>query len=308
MSELSSTMKGLFNDLTRTLFSSVIYLDDLHIHIERDSDGFDDWWLATEQLKRAIEFYLELRSIYFSYEQLHDNHSTDKIDISSIELLNQVAHKMNESLTIIINSCDSMVSAPGCPNIMEEKIKLIVGTVEDATSFTEKIINSNNNLLLLPQKPSKKQITQKKFPNHDISNILSLETSLRNEKKTILVVEDNKQIREMVTTALRGQGYRVYGAGTAKRSVEIFEKRVENIDLIFIDVKLPDQDGFVLAHQFLHDKPTVNIMLTSGNPEAKIQGTLRSRRFHFLEKPFHLNDLFKRIDGIFKGYARVTDS
>jgi hypothetical protein len=63
--EDSDLMKGLFNDLTRTLLSSAIFLDDLHLNIKPHSEVYDAWWQANEQLKRAIEFFLELRSAYF---------------------------------------------------------------------------------------------------------------------------------------------------------------------------------------------------------------------------------------------------
>jgi hypothetical protein len=61
----SALMKGMFNDLTRTLFSSAIFLDDLHLNLQPHSEVYDAWWLANEQLKRAIEFFLELRSTCF---------------------------------------------------------------------------------------------------------------------------------------------------------------------------------------------------------------------------------------------------
>jgi hypothetical protein len=65
MEEESSILKALFNDLTRTLFSSAIFLDDLHMNLNPESEVYDAWWLANEQLKRAIEFFLELRSNFF---------------------------------------------------------------------------------------------------------------------------------------------------------------------------------------------------------------------------------------------------
>ena len=57
-----SMIRGLLNDLTRTLLSSAIFLDDLHLNLQPNSESYDAWWLANEQLKRAIEFFLELRS------------------------------------------------------------------------------------------------------------------------------------------------------------------------------------------------------------------------------------------------------
>lgn len=64
MKELPSTIRGLINDLTRTLTSSLVHMDDLFLHLDKDSEEFDDAWLANCQLERALEFLLELRSEY----------------------------------------------------------------------------------------------------------------------------------------------------------------------------------------------------------------------------------------------------
>jgi hypothetical protein len=60
-----SMMKALFNDLTRALLSSAIFLDDIHMNLRPESEFYEAWWLANEQLKRAIEFFLELKSYFF---------------------------------------------------------------------------------------------------------------------------------------------------------------------------------------------------------------------------------------------------
>ena len=65
MEQEPSMMKGLLNDLTRTLLSSAIFLDDLHLNLQPNSEVYDAWWLANEQLKRAIGFFLELKSTCF---------------------------------------------------------------------------------------------------------------------------------------------------------------------------------------------------------------------------------------------------
>jgi hypothetical protein len=80
MKQEPSMMKGLFNDLTRTLLSSAIFLDDLHLNLQPDSDVYDAWWLANKQLKRAIEFFLELRSTCFWYLSSVDLKSTGNAD------------------------------------------------------------------------------------------------------------------------------------------------------------------------------------------------------------------------------------
>ena len=58
------TIRGLINDLTRTLTSSLVHMDDLLLRLDNDSGEFDDAWLANNQLERAFEFFIELRSEY----------------------------------------------------------------------------------------------------------------------------------------------------------------------------------------------------------------------------------------------------
>lgn len=60
-------MKALFNDLTRALLSSAIFLDDLHLNLRPESEFYEAWWLANEELQRAIEFFLELKSNFIRF-------------------------------------------------------------------------------------------------------------------------------------------------------------------------------------------------------------------------------------------------
>lgn len=62
MENHSSIIRGLINDLLRTLSASLVHVDDLIMKLERSSDGFPDAILTNEQLSRSIELFLELRS------------------------------------------------------------------------------------------------------------------------------------------------------------------------------------------------------------------------------------------------------
>jgi hypothetical protein len=63
-------IRGLINDLLRTLSASLVHVDDLIMKLERNSDGFPDAILTNEQLSRSIELFLELRSeCHYLHEQ-----------------------------------------------------------------------------------------------------------------------------------------------------------------------------------------------------------------------------------------------
>jgi hypothetical protein len=56
MEEEPLMIKGLFNDLTRTLFSSAICLDDLHLNLNPTSEVYDDWWLPMSSSNEPSSF------------------------------------------------------------------------------------------------------------------------------------------------------------------------------------------------------------------------------------------------------------
>ena len=64
MEALPSSIRGLINDLTRTLTGSMVHMDNLLLHLDYDSGECEDAWLANYQLERALEFFIELRSEY----------------------------------------------------------------------------------------------------------------------------------------------------------------------------------------------------------------------------------------------------
>jgi len=62
MEDYSGHIRGLINDLLRSLSAALIHLDDLMIKMDRDSDMFSDVCLTNEQLERSVEVFVELRS------------------------------------------------------------------------------------------------------------------------------------------------------------------------------------------------------------------------------------------------------
>ena len=130
----SSIIKGLFNDLSRTLFSSAIFFDDVHLHIEKDSKIFEHWWMANEQLKRAIEFFLELRFTYF-FNAPSICPVENPPDVSLADLAHMM-QKMSTALTNIIGICRIELHAE-TEEIPREKLQEFLGVAEEVFSFIQ---------------------------------------------------------------------------------------------------------------------------------------------------------------------------
>jgi len=65
-------------------------------------------------------------------------------------------------------------------------------------------------------------------------------------KTTILIVDDDLDVRQSIMDVFDDEGYEVLGAGGGQEALKLVNQ--ENIDLIFLDIWMPDLDGFSLGH------------------------------------------------------------
>lgn len=122
--------------------------------------------------------------------------------------------------------------------------------------------------------------------------------------KTILIVEDEKPIREMVSFALGRAGYTLVEAGDITEAFECLARQVP--DLILLDWMLPGASGLELARRLKKDELTRDvpiIMLTArGEEEDKVTG-LEAGADDYITKPFSPRELQARIKAVLR---RVT--
>ncbi|MEW6765294.1 MAG: phosphate regulon transcriptional regulator PhoB [Pseudomonadota bacterium] len=119
--------------------------------------------------------------------------------------------------------------------------------------------------------------------------------------KTILIVEDEKPIREMVTFALGRAGYTLIEAGDIAEAFESLARQVP--DLILLDWMLPGASGLELARRLKKDELTRDvpiIMLTArGEEEDKVTG-LEAGADDYITKPFSPRELQARIKAVLR--------
>jgi len=119
---------------------------------------------------------------------------------------------------------------------------------------------------------------------------------LQGSGERILLVEDDKLVRETVRRALERNGYVVLAAATVAEVLDVFGKEEGKFDLFFGDVVLPDGSGLRLASELLYHNPELRVLLSSGYTDEKSRRTvIQDRRFHFLQKPYGLFDLLRTI-------------
>jgi CheY-like chemotaxis protein len=114
--------------------------------------------------------------------------------------------------------------------------------------------------------------------------------------ETILVVEDNPQLRQVVVKQLSGLGFHVLEVDNAKRALDLLALKGK-IDLLFTDVVLPgEMDGCALAREVVSRVPDAKILLTSGFPGARLTD-LQSlgTSVRLLSKPYRREDLARTV-------------
>ncbi len=125
------------------------------------------------------------------------------------------------------------------------------------------------------------------------------------KSKTILVVEDEENMADVLRVNLEAEGYNVVYAPDAKSAFDAMEENF--FDVLLLDVVMPDKDGFEVCKYFRErDKLTPVIFLSVLNDhESKLKG-LRAGADDFMIKPFSMDELYLRIERLlFKANPRT---
>ncbi|MFH1970568.1 MAG: response regulator [Verrucomicrobiota bacterium] len=112
--------------------------------------------------------------------------------------------------------------------------------------------------------------------------------------KDILIVDDEKDLRGLLSDTLTSRNYNVACAATMQEAVRNIKRKL--YDLIFLDLKLPDGDGMKLVSKIkkIHPDMIINIISAYGNPETRQKARdLGVNRF--IDKPFGEQDIFRSI-------------
>jgi two-component system, cell cycle sensor histidine kinase and response regulator CckA len=113
--------------------------------------------------------------------------------------------------------------------------------------------------------------------------------------ETVLVVEDEDAVLRLIQGLLGGRGYTVLGAATAGEAIATCDTTPGPIDLLLVDLNLPDMDGQELAERLRVRRPEMKLLYMSGHGDRAMElGILPYGRL-FLPKPFTLYELAWRV-------------
>ena len=115
------------------------------------------------------------------------------------------------------------------------------------------------------------------------------------QPQMILVVDDEKNIRSLMQRVLEKNGYQVVTVSSGEEALAYLTKG-QHVDLIVLDVNLPQISGRRLIEAILQKRPTVKILLTSGiTCEADIKKIAKQEHILFLQKPYDNKTLLRNV-------------
>jgi CheY-like chemotaxis protein len=105
--------------------------------------------------------------------------------------------------------------------------------------------------------------------------------------ETILVVEDDEGVRDVVTASLELHGYDVITAFDGRDALRIAQSAREPIDLVLTDIVMPNISGSEVARQLRLQFPNIKVLFMSGhNEDAVVRDGLLDATLEFIQKPY----------------------
>ena len=114
--------------------------------------------------------------------------------------------------------------------------------------------------------------------------------------ETLLIVEDEEMLRELMKVSLLGKGYKVLAAADGAEAVEIYKQHSSEIDLVLCDLGLPKLDGYEVLKRLKEINPSPKFILATGYIEPELKSEiLKAGAEEIIQKPYVSHKIVKRI-------------
>lgn len=120
--------------------------------------------------------------------------------------------------------------------------------------------------------------------------------------ETILVVEDDWGLRLAIQAMLEALNYHVLLASNGLEALGIYDKKMENIELVVSDLVMPEMGGVALYHALRLREPKAKILFMTGHPlDEQDQALLEIGKVQWLQKPFDMDEFIKCVQKMIAG-------
>src|SRR5271156_4467974 len=124
---------------------------------------------------------------------------------------------------------------------------------------------------------------------------------MSDQQSTVLVVDDEPEVRKLVAAMLTRNGYRVLSADTGENAIRLFKSHPET-ELLLTDVVAPGMSGPMIADQIAALKPEIKVLFMSGFDSTQVvQCYVVEKGYSLLVKPFTMEQLEQKVRAVLGG-------
>jgi CheY-like chemotaxis protein len=114
--------------------------------------------------------------------------------------------------------------------------------------------------------------------------------------ETVLLVEDERAVRNLASQILKRQGYCVLEASSGEEALELYRVHQDPIHLVLTDVVMPRMSGRELTDRLLSFHPKIKILYMSGyTDDAILQHGVLEKGVNYIQKPFTMESLTRKV-------------
>ena len=113
---------------------------------------------------------------------------------------------------------------------------------------------------------------------------------------TVLVIEDNAELRHYLRLALESQGYEVVTADNGRTALPYLEGH--GVDVVLTDIYMPEMDGIETILELRQRFPSVRVIAMSGKPATHLPVMEELGAAHVLKKPFAVDELLGALEAV----------
>ena len=122
---------------------------------------------------------------------------------------------------------------------------------------------------------------------------------MKDEKRTILIVDDEKVVLDVEALMLQKMGFNTLKANSPEKAYQIYEVEKDNIDLVILDMIMPGDNGAEAYQKLKRINSGIKVLVSSGFwCDLHVREILSDRQNSFIQKPFKFEELNEKVDSI----------
>ena len=128
------------------------------------------------------------------------------------------------------------------------------------------------------------------------------------DKRTILIVDDEPEVRKLVGAMVSRHGFDVISADSGEAALQEYQKHGGPIDLLLTDVVAPGMSGPMLADRLAEKQPGLKVLFMSGYDNTSVvQRYVVERGYDLLHKPFTADELATKVNEMISRPAQAAN-